>query len=286
MDANGTIRKDGDLFIVEVPWSDSRSKEPGIETVDTPTGKICRKVFRRKRIYLPGEKQLAIDTHLRAHDPLTLGVNGYSSLSDATAVTWGMRCAAMYFNGAETFLRSIIGHQIKLFRGPGICLVHGGGPGIDATTIKVARELGLPHLGFNCPEFMIYVPDDEDPVYVAANKLDYGDAFGSSLDILIAANGRAHAYEIDYQTAFKHHKPVMPVNIIKALSSNGGPPSCVNGKIEDAAAFFEEHFIMIGQVVSMMNGNDPWQATVDSGTSALSRFCRTKLSPARATAVR
>ena len=135
--------------------------------------------------------------------------------------------------------------------------------GIDLAIERVAKgEFGLTPLGFSCPEFLPYVPDDDTPVYVAKNKAAYADAYIRSLDLLITTGGRMHALEHDTLASCIYDKRVHFVDVPNMLSSVGVPARIVNPDgtviIENAAAAFGRN---ISFSESHKVGND---APVDS----------------------
>ncbi len=243
-----------------------------------------KKIFTHKPIFFPNQYKQAKETYLVGNDVIVIGMNGYSLLTDQTCREWGVRPGA-YEAACERLLRDIISHLWEVFPGVDIRLVHGASNmGIDNVIMRVAGNDGLniTQLGHSCPEFMMYVEDDDVPVYVAKNKEAYADAFINSLDILIAANGRAHAFVHDIDAAFKKLKYVIPVNILKAISTNGGPPAMDrDGNIEDAVAAFEERVFM----VSAQLGQTPkqsWQHINTTIRNTMEEIVRSQISPRRA----
>lgn len=244
-----------------------------------------QKIFEKKMIFLPDEYDLAVKTYLTSltnDEVVVLAINGYSSIKADHCAAWGIKPGA-YEAASAALLAGVINDLQNNFRGIDIRIVHGASNmGVDKSAIQVARDLGIVQLGFNCPKFMLYVEDDEVPVYVAKSQADYADAFINSLDILIAANGRIQAFEMDMDAAFKKRKHVIPVNIIKSISTKGGPPAFgPNNEIEDAvAAFYEQvHFVH-----SLINGAAvmDWEVINKNTKDIAVNICRRMISPGRA----
>jgi len=154
--------------------------------------------------------------------------------------------------------------------------------GVDQAVIEIAGKMNIIQLGHSCPEFMMYVKDDDIPVYVAEDREAYADSFINSLDILIAANGRYHAFQHDIDAAFKKLKYVLPVNVIRSISTTGGPPAIgPDGKIEDAVTAFEQRVRLVATQMGI-NGNDQWKMLKHHLTGTVVSICRQIISPARA----
>ena len=242
------------------------------------------KLFKQKPIYFPNQYNQAAEKYLMGSDVIVIGMNGYSSLTDETCNAWGVKPGA-YEAACEKLLRDVITHLWKTFPGIDLRLVHGASNmGIDGVIIDVANPGGLniTQLGHSCPAFMMYVEDDNVPVYVAKDKQSYADAFINSLDILVAANGRAHAFQHDIDAAFKMLRYVIPVNVLRTISTTGGPPAIdKDGHIEDAVSAFEQRVFM----VSSQLGQQPklsWKQVNENIRDTMEEIVRSNISPRRA----
>ena len=230
--------------IVEVTGDTSLSVLPGVECLnpdDEENCRVYRRVFKKKRIYLPGEYKRAVSEQLLGLDNiLVFGMSGYSLLTPEQCRAWGVKVGA-YESACGAILRGVVHHLREQFIGVDVRIAHGASNmGIDKAAINVGRHLIRPQLGHSCPEFMFYVADDDIPVYVARTQAEYSRAFIQSLDILIVANGRVQAFEHDIDAAFRFHKHIIPINVLKSISATGGPPAFnANGEIEDAVAAME-----------------------------------------------
>lgn len=242
---------------------------------------IFSRVFRRKPIYLPEEYDRAHAEILRGTDVVVLALNGYSALSPQKCREYGVKPGA-YEAACYSIFDGAIDGLLKAYRGIDIRIAHGAsGMGVDGVQLKVAKHRNLKQLGHSCPKFMFYVEDDEVPVYVADSQLAYADRFVDSLDILIAANGREQAFRHDILAVFSKLKHMIPINVLKAISDNGGPPAIgPDNKIEDAVAAYETRIHAASRMV--VTGGDPF---VDAKAHALEQtraIARNLISPERA----
>lgn len=202
-----------------------------------------QKIFKRKPIFLPNEYSLAVEKYLSSltgSDVVVLGANGYSRISPENEREWGTTLKAYQAACSKLFADNIRNAQ-KKFAGMDIRIVHGASDlGVDTSLMEVARRLNIIQLGFSCPNFMLHVLDDDVPVHVAENQKAYADNFTSALNILFGFNGRIQAFEMDLAAALFKRKFFIPVNVIKTISTKGGPPAFgPNGEIEDAVMAYE-----------------------------------------------
>jgi len=289
MGDQSTIRREGDTVIVEVKNKAHLLSDPMITGVvcinpDASEAKrVYRKVFRRKPVYLAKEYERAVEAHLRGTDVVVIGMNGYSYLPEDTCRKWGVQfgayeaaCKSILFHIAETLQAEYPGIDIRFAHGASAM-------GVDLAVVSVARRLNRPQLGFNCPSFMFYVEDDDVPVYIADNKNEYADAFVRSLNILIAANGRTHSYQMDIAAVFKHYIYLIPINVMRLISTNSsGPPAIMDGNVEDAVALFEERVFTIGTRVLTSRTRDAWRAAIEEVQDVTTMISRQLLSAERA----
>lgn len=245
--------------------------------LSAPTGETL-KVFERKRIYLADEYDLAIRERLAGRYAFILAINGYSRITDEQCRAWGVKAGA-YEKACEVLLRQAVSSLRSGYPGIDVRIIHGASDmGVDRSAVAAARELGCEQLGFNCPEFMAYVPDDDVPVYVAEHQEAYSDAFARSADVLIAANGRMQAFRMDIAALLVHSKHLITVNVIQKLSTCGGPPALgPDGKIEDAVAHFEQRAHVIGRSRLVQPAADAWRDAVLEINDRLSNICRSVL---------
>ena len=234
---------------------------------------------------MPGEYDRAVEkylTSLKNEEVVILAINGYSSIKDVNCAAWGILPGA-YEAACASLLAGIIKNLQKRFPGIDLRIVHGASDmGVDAAAMKVAKKLGIIQLGFNCPKFMPWVCDDDVPVYVAKTQKDYAEAFISSLDMLIAANGRIQAFEMDMDAAFKKRKHVIPVNIIKSISTTGGPPAFgPAGEIEDAVAAFYEQVHSVSMLLNGIPVMD-FDTINKNAKEVTAQICRRIITPNRA----
>lgn len=247
-------------------------KREGACTIIDSEGKDYQ--FHRKLIYLPDELEKAIATHLSGSAVIVLAMNGYSDLNQEKCDEYGIKIGA-YETACAALLSGVIQNLQNTFRGVQVKLVHGASDmGVDKAVVNVGLKFNLPQLGFSCPEYMPYVKDDDIPVYVATDAVAYCEAFTSALDILITANGRKTTFEMDIDAVFKKHKDVIPVNILRSISINGGPPAIGrDGKIEDAVAlwYLKMHHVSVGMGIT---GIESWDLVNQRVRDTTKHICR------------
>lgn len=281
--SEGTIHRDGDAVIVEVVSTSGYAGVPGVERIGKSRGKegwLYRKVFRNKAIHLPDEYDDAIRANLHGKDVLVLAMNGYSRLTEEKCREWGIRPGA-YEKACSVLLKAMFSAVRRSFPDVDIRFVHGASDlGVDGVIIRTAEELRRTQLGFSCPRFMMYVNDgDGVPVYVAGSTEAYAKAFVRSSDILVAANGRQQAFEMDLHAVFKYGKTFIPVNVLRLISTTGGPPAKnAEGGIEDAVAHYEQCVHLVGKRL-LPSSADPWKDTVIEINEAMVGICRRILDP-------
>lgn len=284
----GTIERTGSGFTVRVKGKTYLKGRPGV-ICENPKAKeaerIYAKTFTRKRIYMPDEYDRAVREILSGNDVIVLGMNGYSELNDEQCRGWGVRPGA-YEQACIGILKAVYTTLTNAFEGVDIRFADGASAfdqkGVDWAIIKAARDLNRPHLGHSCPKFMFYVEDDTDPVYVAETQADYASSFVDSLDILIAANGRMQAFRHDIMAVFEKMKHVIPVNVLKSISTNGGLPAVdADGRIEDAVETFEQRVHMVAQRI-VYSSSDPYRSLVGHICEEATGIVRPLISPERA----
>jgi hypothetical protein len=289
----GTIEKTDNGFVVRVPNKAYLLDIAGV-TCDNPEAEEPERIYTRrfvnKRIYLPHEYDRAVKEVLAGTDTYVLGVTGYSKLTDLQCLEYGVAPGA-YEAACEGLLKSVVWQLRDAFPGINVRFAdgaseewtagHGRPVGIDSVILKVAKDLNIPHLGHSCPEFMFYVPDDNEPVYVAESQDEYSRHFVQSVQVLIAANGRKQAFEMDINAVFHYHKHLIPVNVLRAISSNGGPAALdAKGNINDAVAHFEQRLHVASQAV--YGGSDRYKSMVEHVQQTATYIGRSLISPTRA----
>lgn len=282
MTEEGKIEKVDEGFLLTLPYKSSLEGKPGIEVFEGPDDKVCRKLFTRKKIYLPGEEAKAVQDILAGPDVVVLGMNGYSALSAERCQAWGIKPGA-YEAACQKLLHNVVRKLQAQYAGVNVRIVHGASNmGVDEAVMSTCRKLNLINLGHNCPRWMIYVQDDDEPVYVAQNQSEYSRSFVRSLDILIAANGAQQSFSHDIAAAFEFQKHVIPINLIGSISTTGGPAAISpKGLIEDAVAAFNR---LIHQINVQTNRAeyDAYADLCGKVESTVINIARPMLSPARA----
>lgn len=277
--ADPVIIEERGFFRVECDFDPSIAKLPGVETSEDKSR--CIKRFDKKRIYT--DLETALRENLEGHDVIRLAANGYSQLSPEHCKIWGVQYGA-YEQAVASLLEAVTVQVQNRFRGVDVRYLHGASNmGVDGALIQVAKRMNRPNLGFSCPAFMFYVEDDDIPVYVAPNQPSYADAFAKSADILIACNGRTQALQHDLMAALMYNKEVVLVNVLRTISTTGGPPAIgPGGKIEDAVDAFLIRVHAVGQRLERGGNHDQWKLTVNEIVEVASGICRQRLSPERA----
>lgn len=265
-----------------------KSVPQNIQRLDDGTTHIIygdkEKYFRnsRKKIYLPTEYDCAVRENLRGDDVIVLGANGYSLIKPEHLQRWGVQEGA-YEAACFSILYHAVVHLQNSFPGVSVRIVHGSSNmGIDKALISLARRLNLSMLGHSCPEYMMYVEDDDVPVYVAPSVLEYSVSFCQSLDILIGMNGRKQAFDMDIDAAFKFHKHVIPINILRMISTTGGASSFdESGAIQDAIAAFYELIHVYADPIGFDSAVS-WERVQEFVATQMKFISRRKMSPQRA----
>ncbi len=263
---HGRVYRDGDATVVEVMGKAWLLNEPGV-TCANPTApepdRVYRKVFAKKKIYLPDEYDRAVAECLSGRDVFVLGMNGYSAIKPEKCREYGIDPGA-YEIACEELLEFAIRSLRTAFPDISVRVIHGSSAmGVDLAIQRCARRvLRDSELGFSCPEYLFYVQDDSYPVYVASSVHDYSQSFVRSCNVLIAANGRLQAFRMDIAAVFEHDKYLIPVNVIKLISRTGSPAAKnALGQIEDAVAHYEQRVFQVGKQVTEGTAADRWKAT-------------------------
>jgi hypothetical protein len=281
-----SIKKEGSVYVVRsAPGANHVAGLAGVTCLNPGAGeadRIYEKRFFKKPIYMPRDYERAVREVLSGKDVIVIGMNGYSSLTDEQCRAWGVRPGA-YEAACAGLLEAACAELSEAFPRIDIRFAHGASDwGIDGVILKVAAKLERPQLGHSCPQFMFYVTDDDVPVYCAADKVKYANAFIDSLQILLACNGRVQAFEHDIDACFKKLKHVIPLNVLKSISTTGGPPAIgADGKIEDAVAAFEQRVHMQARQISLV-GKDAYLDIVGHVSDVTVSITRQLISPDRA----
>jgi hypothetical protein len=256
---------------------------------DLPPERYYQRIFRRKPIFLAGEYQEAMAKYLTHPDQIVLSMNGYSTLKPDDLRRYGMKKGA-YEQACAAVLRTAIEKLRRKFRGAKIQLVFGASDlGVDQAIEIVAREYNILPLGFSCPEFILYVKDDEIPVYIAADRDLYADYYVRSLDLLLTTGGREQALKHDITASVRYNKRIHFIDLPALLSNNGGIPATVidadgHTKIENAAAAFGRNISFFSAKAAsneQPKNGDVWDAVFTNVEQVATEVCRRLMSPAR-----
>lgn len=282
----GLIERTDKGFVVRRKGAAYLAKESGV-VCENPAAAEADRIYAKffenpdKQIYLPDQYDLAVAQNLTGKNVIRLGANGYSKLTPERCAAWGIQPGA-YEAACFGLLSYMYEALCADFPGVDIRFVNGASNvGIDKVLIQVAQTYNRYQLGHSCPGFMFYVdPDDGVPVYVGATKEQYADAFIRSLNILVACNGGEQAFVHDISAMFRHKRHLIPVNVIRSISTCGGPPAVVDGRVEDAVAAFEQHVHTMTQ--ALYQASDPYLAITRHVTQAASQIARRQLVPSLA----
>lgn len=291
------IGKDGIIFrqegntVVQVLGSEGSLKYGAIcINPDAPQeDRIYQKTFYKKPVYLPNEYDSFVKEHLSFPDNFVLTMNGYSYMGEEHLLRYGIKDGE-YEAACEAILKNAIKHLRMKFDGARLQITYGASDmGVDMAIENIARYFNIDLLGFSCPEYMLYVKDDEIPVFVAANSDDYADYYIRSSDLLITTGGRKQALEHDVLATCIYNKRVHFVDVLNSLSSTGGVPATIKGKdgkinVDNAAAAFGRNISFYNRDNALaqapVNG-DKWDAIFNNINSVATEVCRSKMSPAR-----
>lgn len=276
---NGVVFRDGGETVVQMVGKKDLANIPGVTCTnpDAPEAeRIYEKRFSQKRVILP-EDQDALSM-LHGENLVVLGMTGYSSIKPQDCADWGLKPGA-YEAACQDLITNVIKSLQAEFPGIQIAIADGASDmGVDKAIIAAANRLAIPHMGFSCPAFMFYVNDDDAAVYVAPSQADYADAFIRNLSILISAGGRMQALEHDMLAAIKYNKRLILANILKAISTNGGPPARdASGRVLDATAAFQQSIVSL--VPRGTYSSDPYADLRTEMTTQAVRVARTLLTP-------
>ncbi|MFA6588601.1 MAG: hypothetical protein WCT08_06080 [Patescibacteria group bacterium] len=289
---DGKVYRTQEGTVIEVIGETYANGLPGVICLnpEAPEGeRIYRKVFTTKRIYLPEEYGLAVKEHVEHPDNFIISMNGYSRISPAQCQQYGV-FPGEYEQACAAIIREAISHLRLKFKGAQLRLIYGASDlGVDMAIESVARDFNLYPLGFSCPRYMMYVKDDDMPVYVAVNSDAYADLYIKTLDLLIATGGREQALKHDILAACLYGKRIHFVDVLGCLSRNGGVPATVSNadgtvRVENAPAAFGRYVSFFSRddgVLQTPPGGDKWDALFLNIQSVATAVCRNKMSPAR-----
>src|SRR3989344_1208851 len=278
-DTEGVVVRVDNKHVVQIKGQTHLLEIPGVECLnpdqESPE-RVYSKTFSNKRIYLPNEAEEAKKEVLGGSNVVVIGMTGYSRLTDQQCFEWGIKPRA-YENACMDILGTVIHNLNKEYPGIKVKLVDGASDmGVDQAVIEVARQLNIEHLGYSCPEYLFYVKDDEDPIFVAGTRQAYSDAFIANLDILFSVGGRVQALEHDISAAIRFNKHLILLNILHSLSTNGNPPARDgNGNVVDATAAFYESIARLSKNHLYASYED----LKDFATETSTIMCRKMLSP-------
>jgi len=286
-----TIERTGDGKVVVTALNASDAiKSEGVTCLnpsDPPEEQKFQKTFSRKKIYLPSEYDEAVRDHISHPDSFVVSMNGYSVITDEQSRRYGVEKGA-YEAACKAIMHQVVEHVNARFKGANLKIIHGGVYfGVDGAIHEVAKEFGMTPLGFSCPRYMLYVEDDDTPVYVGSDNNEYSDRFIQTLDFLIATGGREQSLQHDVLAACIHNKRIHFIDVLNSLSSTGGVPATVIDekgvtKVDNAAAAMGRNlsfFSYSDAVKYTPQEGDVWDAIFSNVRGVATEVCRDKMSP-------
>jgi len=249
--------------------------------------RIYSKQFFNKKIYLPDEYNNMISENFHGNNNFIISLNGYSKITAEQSLRYGIR-EGDYEEACRALGRSMTAHLKSKFKGANLSFIYGASDmGVDRAIEDVAKEFGLPLVGFSCPRYMLYTKDDNVPVYVAPNGDAYSDSYIKTLDLLVATGGRAQALTHDVLAACVYNKRIHFIDVLNSLSSTGGVPATIidkdgKRKIDNAAAAMGRNisfFNRFDAVASSPVNGDLWDAIFYNVNSIATETCRQKMPP-------
>jgi len=288
---DGRIRKEGNEYIIEVVDS-AGSLDFGAECINKqapPEERIYQKVFKNKRIFLPNEYNKAMEL-LKNDAGFIFSLNGYSSLKLEWLNKYGITPGA-YEDTCTEISYTIIDRLRQTMPKSRLFMIDGASDmGIDKVIADVAFEQNITRLSFSCPEYMLYVVDDHNPVFVANTKAEYANYYIKSLDLLISTGGRKQALEHDVSAACIYQKRIHFADVMNILS-NGRVPATIVGEdgeivIENAAAAFGSNISYFSYndavtVSNTSNSGDRFEALFENIAKVATDVCRRRMPPGK-----
>lgn len=279
---------DGRTVVLARGRHESAANFPGVECLNPealPAERIYRKIFTQKKIYLPNEYDKAVNEVLGGKDSFVLSMNGFSRIGADKLPIWGL-VDGEYEEGCADLLDKTIIDLRSRFEGVVLKLVDGGSDlGVDKALLRVRDKHNLQALSFSCPNWMLYVKDDEQAVFVAKDSDEYADRYIQSLHFLITTGGRDQALKHDVYAAVLYGKRVHFVDVCGMLSRNDGVPATstsADGKvqIENAAAAMGRFITFAGQMIGSSPGSEEeWEHVVRETVKRAIEACAPKMSP-------
>lgn len=208
---------------------------------------IYRKDFVKKSIYLSGGLEEA-RTFVSGAGVFRMSLNGYSVLEPAWLRQYGIDPGA-YEAACEAITEYLVQRARKFGVEP--VLIHGASStGVDAAIIKVGKTMNVRQLGCSCPRYMLWVDDDDVPVWVANSSDEYADVYVQLLHFLVTTGGRAQSLGHDIAAACMYDTPVCIFDVINAVAKTTVPPFIIeNGvrKVVNTAAAFARNIHTVGR---------------------------------------
>lgn len=283
---DGLIRRLPDNTHEVFVWSTNDLSAQGAEVVSiAESTSLWRKVFVRKKIYLTHEQELAFATLRAQPNSFVLSMNGYSLITAAMQDQYGIDKGA-YEAACAALLRAVVGRVRSKFPSANIVITDGASAmGIDEATMLAADSLGIMTLGFSCPDFMLYVTDDERPVYVSKSIEEYAENYIRPLHLLITTGGRQHSLHSDITECIRNSVRIHFVNVISGVASIPVPATVSNGdgtrRVENACAAFGEliSFTPIGytEAETSLHTDDWFDGIVDDVSRVAINECRRRM---------
>lgn len=291
MSKDGKIWREGDRVFVEVTDSKDSLAYGAICLDDSlpEEDRVYRKIFKNKPIYLQDEYKEAM-LLLKNDAGFIFSLNGYSSLKSEWLNKYGITPGA-YEDTCTEILYRIIDRLRQVMPKARLFMIDGASDmGIDKVIANVAFDQNITKLSFSCPEYMLYVVDDNNPVFVANTKAEYANYYIKSLDLLVSTGGRKQALEHDVSAACIYQKRIHFADVMNILS-NGRVPATIIGPdgeiiIENAAAAFGSNISYFSfndaiSISSTSNSGDKFEALFENIGKVALEVCRRRMPPGK-----
>ena len=287
---DGRLYREDGKVIVEVldePWSLDFEDVTCLNPKAAKPDRIYQKIFTQKPIYFPDQYEKAMVKYIYCPNNFVISMNGYSKLDKERLLRYNLRHGEYEFSCVAVLMRTLHYLKDKFNILPALRIIDGASElGVDLANKKAAEEFGIIPLGFSCPRYLLYVKDDEFPVFVANNKDQYGDLYIKSLDFLIATGGRAHALEHDIKASCLYNKRIHFVDVLNILTGGGVPATMKNEDgdlfIENAAAAFDRNVSFFSHrmaVESSPRDGDVWDAVFANVSRVATEVYRRTMPP-------
>ncbi len=254
-----------------------------------PSVRVYRKIFVRKKVYLPDEYEKATHEVLGGENTFVLSMNGFTDIGEEKLRNWHL-VDGEYEAGCDDLLDGVVIALQQRFKEATLKLVDGGSlMGVDLAIQRVKERHNLTSLSFSTPAWMVFVPDNDDAVYVGANADEYADRYIRSLNFLITTGGRDQALKHDVYAGILYGKRIHFVDVANALAAGRGgvvPPTRTEEdgrvRVENAVAAMRQYISISGISFDSENSDgltERWERMVQDTSIRAIEACRPNMKP-------